>query len=250
MLFLRTLMVLSTLFSFETSAKTKYDRKERQKDVSLASGKVDDVRSYHATTTKVLNYPIFTVKDSIMKFGDHCNNAYRKKRELTPVEHDCRYHNENLIESLVVKSLRAGTWMKEENEVERFVVARKVYNRGENGYYELVKIKETANALKQRTIVIEQEMLTNDEARNFVSVRFKKDSPLETSKIRYTLTEIAPGKTELRYLYKATTKHWVLNKELSVPQVFASISKSINNLVATIGVESETQTRAIASEQN
>lgn len=250
MLFIRTLMILSALISFETSAKSKFDRKERQKDVSLASGKVDDVRTYHATTTKVLNFPLNVVKESITNYGDHCNNAYRKKRELTPVEYDCRYHNESYIESLVMKSLRQGTWMKEENEIERFVVARKIYNRGENGYYELVKVKESSNALKQHTIVIEQEMLTNDEARNFVSVQFKKDTPLETAKIRYTLTEIAPGKTELRYLYKATTKHWILNKELSVPQVFSSISRSINNLVTTIGVEAETLNRSIASEHN
>lgn len=250
MFFFKLLMVLSTLISFETSAKTKYDRKERQKDVSLASGKKDNVRSYHATTTKVLNVPLTVVKDSVLNFADRCNNAFRKKRELTPSEYDCRYHNDNLIESLVVRTLRQGTWVKEENEVERFVVARKIYHRGESGYYELVKIKESTNVLKQKTYVIEQDMLSNDQARNYVSVRFKKESPFETSKIRYTITEIAPGKTELRYIYKGTTTHWVLNKELSVPQVFASISKSINNLVSTIGTESEVQARSIASEKN
>jgi hypothetical protein len=250
MLFIRTLSILTILISFDISARTKYDRKERQKDVSLASGKEDNVRSYHATTTKVLNFPITIVKDSILNFGDKCNNAFRKKRELTSQEYDCKYHNENLVESLVVKTLRQGTWEKEENEKERFVVARKIYNRGESGYYELVKVKELNNILKQKTIVIEEEMLTNDEARNFVSVKFKKESPFETSDIRYTLTEIAPGKTELRYIYKGTTTHWVLNKEISVPQVFASISKSINNLVSSIGNESEVQTRTIASEHN
>lgn len=250
MLFFKLLMILTTLVSFETSAKTKYDRKERQKDVSLASGKKDNVRSYHATTTKVFNVPMNIVKDSILGFADRCNNAYRKKRELTSSDYDCRYHNENLVESLVVKSLRAGTWTKEENEVERFVVARKVYNRGESGYYELVKIKESTNVLKQKTYVIEQDMLSNDEARNYVSVKFKKETPFETSKIRYTITEIAPGKTELRYIYKGTTTHWVLNKEVSVPQVFAIISKSINNLVSSIGTETEVQARSIASERN
>jgi hypothetical protein len=243
-------MILSTLISFELSARVNYDRKETQKDVRLASGKNDNVRSYHATTTKVLNFPITTVKASILNFSDKCNNAYRKKRELTSAEFDCRYHNENLIESLVMKTLREGTWKKEDHETERFVVARKVYNRGESGYYELVKIKESLNVLKLKMIVIEEDMLSNDEARNYVSVKFKKESPFETSRIRYTLTEVAPGKTELRYIYKGTTTHWVLNKELSVPQVFASISKSINNLVTSIGTEAEVQTRSIASESN
>ncbi|MES2529018.1 MAG: hypothetical protein V4598_18170 [Bdellovibrionota bacterium] len=250
MLFIRTLMILSTLFSFEISAKVKYDRKERQKDVSLASGKKNDVRSYHATTTKVLNFPVTIVKDSILNFSDKCNNAYRKKRELTTADYDCKYHNENIIEQFVVKNLRNGTWKKEDHETERFVVAVKIYNRGESGHYDLVKIKETTNVLKQRTIIIEEDMLTNDQARDYVSVRFKKDSPFETSRIRYTLTEIAPGKTELRYIYKGTTTHWVLNKEISVPQVFSSLSKSINNLVSSIGSEAEVQTRSIASEAN
>lgn len=250
MLFIRTLMILTTLISFEVSAKSKFDRKERQRDVNLATGKKDDVRSYHATTTKVLNYPMTLVKDSILNFSDKCNNAYRKKRELTSTEYDCKYHNENIIEQSVVKNLRQGTWQKEDNETERFVVAIKIYNRGESGHYELVKIKETQNVLKQKTIIIEEEMLTNDQARNYVSVKFKKDSAFETSKTRYTLTEIAPGKTELRYIYKGTTTHWVLNKEVSVPQVFSSLSKSINNLVSSIGSEAEVQTRSIASEAN
>lgn len=250
MLFLRALMILTLFVSFELSARARYDRKERQKDVSLASSKKDDVRSYHAATTKVLNFPIQLVKASIVNFSDRCNNAYRKKREYTPMEYDCRYHNESYIESVILRDLRAGTWAKEDHEVDRFVVARRIYNRGENGYYELVKIKEFTNVLKQKTFVIEQDMLSNDQARLFVSVKVKKETPFETSKIRYTLTELAPGKTELRYIYKGTTRHWILNKELSVPQVFASISKSINNLVSTIGHESENQSRAIASEQN
>ncbi len=250
MLLIRTIMIFTILISFDISAKVKFDRKERQKDVNLASGKDNGVRSYQASTIKVLNFSVAVVKDSILNFSDKCNNAFRKKREYTPTEFDCRYHNENLIESFVVKEIRQGTWQKEDHETDRFVVGRKVYNRGESGYYELVKIKETMNPLKQKTIVIEEEMLSNDEARNFVSVKFKKESPFETSKIRYTLTEISPGKTELRYIYKGTTTHWILNKELSVPQVFAGISKSINNLVSSIGTESEVQTRKIASEQN
>jgi hypothetical protein len=250
MLLIRTIMILSTLFSLEISAKSRFDRKERQKDVNLATGKKDDVRSYHATITKVLNFPMVLVKDSILNFSEKCNNGYRKKRELTSHEYDCKYHNENIIEQAVVKNLRQGTWQKDENEKERFVVARKIYNRGESGHYELVKIKETTNILKQNTVIIEEEMLTNDQARKYVSVKFKKDSAFETSKARYTLTEISPGKTELRYIYKGTTTHWVLNKEVSVPQVFASLSKSIHNLVSSIGTEAEIQTRSIASEAN
>jgi hypothetical protein len=250
MLFIRILSIFTILISLEVTAGPKFDRKERQKDVSLASGKKDDVRSYHATTTKVLNYPIEVVRTSILNFTDKCNNAFRKKRELTSQNYDCRHHNENLVESLVMKSLRQGTWQKEENETDRFVVARKIYNRGESGYYELVKIKEMPNALKQKTVVIDEEMLTNDQARDYVSVKFKKESPFETSNIRFTLTELSPGKTELRYMYKGTTTHWVLNKEISVPQVFASISKSINTLVSSIGSEAEIQTRSIASEEN
>lgn len=250
MLFIRTLMILTTLFSFEISAKTKYDRKERQKDVSLATGKNDDVRSYHATTTKVLNFSMVAVKESILNFADKCNNAFRKKRELTSTEYDCKYHNENIIEQFVLKDLRRGEWLKDDHETERFVVARKIYNRGESGHYELVKIKETHNVLKQKTVTIEEEMLTNDQARNYVSVKFEKDSAFKTSRTRYILTEIAPEKTELRYIYKGTTTHWVLNKEVSVPQVFSSLSESIHNLVTSIATEAGVQSRSIASERD
>jgi hypothetical protein len=57
----------------------------------------------------------------------------------------------------------------------------------------------------------------------------------------FVLTEIHPEATNLSYEYFSETEHWLLNKEISVSQVFLSISKSINDLFRA--VENEAATR-------
>ena len=247
MAFLKVILCSSLLVSLGASAATKIDKKETINGVTVESGKEDSTRVYRGSITKSFPYPLTAVKSSVVNFEDKCNNKYKNRRQYGDKNRDCKYHNENLVETVTVRDINKEGWSKEANEVDRYVVGRQVYNRGSFGYYELVRVMEGKNEQNQKTLTIVLEMLDDSQAKTYIKPAFSKDSAFDKSLSLYVLTEISPKETTLTYAYEAETEHWVLNKEVSVPQVFASISKSINDLVKTVDAESSKVTRDLAS---
>ncbi len=241
------LLCVGWLITIQAFADTKMDKKESINGVSVQTGKHDGTRIYRGSITKMFPYGIQSVKNSIVNFQDRCNNSFKSRRQYTEKSVSCKYHNENLVETIVVKDIKKSGWVKETNETDRFILGRKVYNRGSFGYYELVTVHEGKDAHNKKTVSIRQKMLTDKEAKKYTNPLFNKDSAFDETIGTFTLTEVSPNETTLTYEYSAETEHWILNKEVSIPQVFASISKSINDLVKTVAAESSVLTRDLAS---
>ena len=241
------LLCAAWLISMQVFAETKMDKAESINGVAVQSGKHDNTRIYRGSITKTFPYGITAVKNSIVNFQDRCNNSLMNRRKYTNKKTPCKYHNENLVETIVVKDINKTGWSKNPNEIERYVLGRQIYNRGSFGYYELVTIHESKNSLNQKTVTVIQNMMSNSETKKYAKPLFEKDSAFDETSGTFILTETAPNETTLSYSYFAETEHWILNKEVSVPQVFVSISKSINDLVKTLDIESSKLTRDLAS---
>lgn len=227
-------------------AGTTSDKHDKINGVVLDSGKDDSVRTYKGLVNKTFSYPVETVLKSVLNFNEKCNNSYKNKREFTDKALDCKYHNDNLVESVLIRELKTG-WTKETNEVDRFLIGRKIYNRGNFNHYDLIKVFHTTNDLNQKVVTIHQRMLSTDESKQYVEPKFEKDSAFDDTVAIFTLVQTKPTETTFTYEYIASTDHWILNKEVSVPQVFSSISKSINDLVKTVDAETALQSRDVAS---
>ena len=239
-----TLFLVATI---STSALAETDKIEVLNGVQLRSGKKNDTRSYVGRIEKHFSFPIELVKKGITNFADKCNNQFKDKRKFTKGNGNCKYHNDNLVESFIIKDIRNAEKLKIYNEA--YLLGRIVYNRGSFGYYELVTITESKNNLNQRTISIATRMLEDKEAKTYINLKINKESAFNKSSTKFTLTEMSPSETKVSYEYNALTDHWILNKEVSVPQVFASMSKSINDLIQTIEDESTNQKRELASNE-
>ncbi|WPU66022.1 hypothetical protein [Peredibacter starrii] len=237
---------MTLALTFNAHAEMNFDKSDNLNGVILASGKAEKIRSYSGKISKDFPYSLEMVKNGITNFSEKCNNDYKSKREYTSTEAECKYFNEHLVETFVVKNLKPVEAYK---GVEHYLVGRQVYNRGTYTYYELVQIKNGVNDKNQKTMTISLEMLNDSEVKAFTEPKFGKDSAFDKSGSSYTLTEVGPGQTHMDYEYHAETDHWILNKEVSVPQVFASISKSINDLMRTVEAESSSQKRELASHQ-
>jgi len=235
------------LITSQVFAATKMDKIEFINGVSVQSGKHDSTRIYRGFITKIFPYGLSSVKFSVMKFQDRCNDSYKKRRKYTDKSTSCKYHNDNLVETIVVKDINKSGWTKDLNEVDRYVLGRQIYNRGSFGHYELVIVYEGKNTENQKIITVTQKMMNDEETKKYTKPVFEKDSAFDNAISTYTLTETGPNETTVTYEYKAETEHWILNKEVSVPQVFSSISKSINDLVKTMDEQSSLQSRDIAS---
>lgn len=241
------LLCAGCLISIHAFAETKMDKKESINGVSVQTGKHDSIRIYQGSITKTLPYGIDIVKTSVMNFQDRCNNSYKDRRQYTDKTITCKYHNDNLVETMIFKDIKQTGWTKEANETERYVLGRQVYNRGSFGYYELVKVFETKDSNNKKVIKVEQKMLSDKQVKEYIKPAFEKDSAFTETSGTFTLTEVSPTETTLTYEYNAETDHWILNKAVSVSQVFSSISKSINDLVKTLTKESSLKNRDIAS---
>lgn len=239
---LTVITLVMTMFSTVATAQT--DKTQHLNGVSLSSSKIDINRTFTATSEKEYAYPISLIKKSVTNFSDICNNDFQSWREYIPAEHHCKHHNENIIETFVVKEYPYS----QSNNKEQFLIGKRTYNRGNSNYYELVDIEETQNIKSQKIITIRFKMLTDTEAQKLIKPKFNNDSAFDQSFSTLTLTELSPYKTHLKYEYSAITDHWLLNKEVVVPQVFASISKSINNLLSIVENESGLLKRKMASQ--
>lgn len=241
------ILCLGWIISLHAFAETKMDKTDSINGVTLQSGKEDSTRIYRGSITKTFSYGIDSVIKSIVNFQEKCNNALKERRQYTDKSVDCKYLNDNLVETIIIKDIKQTGWEKEPNEIARYVLGRQIYNRASFGHYELIRIYETKNAQNQKTITIVQTMMSDNETKKYTKPLFEKDSAFDKSTSTFTVTEVSPKETLVNYEYQGITEHWILNKEISVPQVFSSISKSINDLVKTMDTESSILTRELAS---
>ncbi len=242
---LKTGLMLATLITTSAFGSIA-ERTDEINGVKLESGKIDSTRFYKGIVTKTYPFSIDQVRASVMNFDERCNNEFKDKREYTDKTKECSFHNENLVESVVVKDLTPG-WTKEEFEVDRFVIARRVYNRGSFSYNELVRVYEYTNDKNQKVVKINQSMIDDKEVKKYTKPLVTKDTAFDATSGTFILTQVAPNETRMDYVYNSETSHWILNKEVSVSQVFSSISKSLNDLVDIVEKESLSYSRDIAS---
>ncbi len=239
----QNLILLATLAaSLSSHAEYKIDKSEDFGGIALRSGKNDSVRRYTGSASRTIPYPIAVVRKGITNFADKCNNKLRSKREFTPASYDCKYHHEQVVESFL------ETGIPQTAQSESYLVGKKLYHLGNTRYYELVEVRDGTNEKGQRTTSISQRMLGDEEVTSLIKPKFKKSSDFDTRSVVYTLTETSPKETFLTYEYTAETDHWVLNKQLNVPQIFSSISKTIKEALTVIDKEASEQSRSVASQ--
>lgn len=244
---LKPILILSLFFSASSYSMSKFDKEETLNGIQLKSGKSNSVRTFSAKTEKTFSYPIELVKKGITNFTEKCNNSYKNKRKFTSRQSVCRYHNENLIETFIVQDMRPMEDFKKFHEV--YLLGRQVYNRGVFGYYEMVTINESQNEKKNKVVTIKLRMLDDNEVKYLITPKFSRESAFDKSTTIFTLTAVSPEETHVNYEYQAETDHWLLNKEISVPQVFVSIGKNMQELIKTVDTESGRQKRELASKE-
>lgn len=234
-------IIIATLLSTSAFAKKingfEVDNNEVHKKykVSLTSGKKDDVRFYKGLQTQTFTQSLEYVMKSVTNFEDKCNNDYKDRRELSDKKKNCSYHNGNLVESKIYRKLKE--YKKEENEIDRYLVARRIYNRSEYSHVDQIRVYETKNEQGQRVVTIRTDMLKDKHVKKYMKPPVEKDSVFKKAYSEFKLTEIDKNRTTLEYFYASETDHWLLNKSVSVGKVFDAMAKNIDLLFYSIKKE-------------
>ncbi len=234
-------LVLISLSAFADYSSYEVDDKETHEEtkVKMISGKKDSNRFYQGNLSQVFPAPFESVVAAVSNFTEKCNNELKDKRELTDKKYVCPYHNSNLVESKVYKVTKA--FVKEKDEIDRYLIARRIYNRESFSHMDLVRVYETKNSSGKRILTITQEMLTDKKAKALVENPLKQDSAFKKAFAKYTITEVNDKSTVLSYYYSSETDHWLLNKSISVGQVFDSMGASIGLLFDSISKKLESK---------
>lgn len=232
-------LILISLFSTLLIAKdffhkVEIDNEETIDNVVLKSGKKGDNRYYEGTLVKSFDRDIKSMKKAILAFNQRCNNEYKEKREFSDKKEDCKYHNGNVIENILHTDLKEYT--KEKNEIERLLISRRIYNREEFSQTDLVRVYQFEKD-KKNTIQIFMKMIKKKEAKKYIKPLVETNSAFNRNQGVFTLTEIAPNKTELAYTYNSRTDHWLINKSIAAGEVFENVSKSLNSLFKHLATE-------------
>lgn len=235
-LFLVTLFFTYNLIAKDFFHKVDIDEKDTINDVILLSGKKGDNRYYQGTLVKVFDRDIESLKKAINSFDQRCNDEYKEKRKYSDKKKDCKYFNGNVIENIIHKELKS--YKKNENEVERFLISRRIYNREEFSQTDLVIVYKTEEEGKEVQTIF-MEMIDKKEAKKYIDPLVDTESAFNRAHGTFKLTALSPKQTKLEYTYSSRTDHWLINKSIAAGEVFESMAKSLNNLFKHLDKESQ-----------
>jgi hypothetical protein len=200
------------------------DERETIGDINLVSGSDEEYRVYQAVINREYNAPIEMVVKHTLNFDEKCNNKYKRRRKITDRNSKCRFHNHNLVESIIIRDIKK-TYQKEQNEIDRFIVQREIYNRGRFHHNDLVVVKNWKNEKGQEVVTVSHSALHDNEAKQYLKNPVEFNSAFVRMTGYYTFTAISPTKTKVEYKYTSKTDHWLLTKSMIVGKVFDNMAK-------------------------
>jgi hypothetical protein len=229
-------MAALVIITFEGHAKAQIPKMDEIKTidgVKLGSSKKKGVRYYQGEIDNIIDASLETVFATVMDFKNRCNNSYKSRRDHLDKKFNCKYHNKNLIETVLIWNTKFKG-KKEKNETDRFMMKRYIYNRGSFQHTELAKVYKYKNEQGESTIKLSYRMVSDKEAKQYLDKYAEKDSAFISTEGTFILTQKDDGKTQLYYKYISKTDHWLLNKSMVVDEFFENMSKSMNNLLITL----------------
>lgn len=219
----------------------KIERKDNLHGVTVETGKQDKVRMYRATFSRTVAAPLEVVRAGIINFEQKCNNSFATKRVWTAKNQKCAFKNENIVEVRAEKDLI-------QTLPDHSIYSRHGYNRGAFFYQELVTETKEVDSQNRPVLVIKQEMLSEKEAAKWVKQTIENTSAFKTMTGVFKLTALSANETQVDYTYSTETTHWLLNKEVTVPQVFAGMGQGLKDLWVSIEANATQGERHIASQ--
>ncbi len=228
---LKLSLLLSTtiLLSSQLQAEVKVDGhslsgKKVIGAVTLHNARVKDTRIVLATQDREFPAGIDRIFNITRMFDQKCNNTYKNKRWFMDKKARCPFHNENLVESLIIRNVKKG-YTPEKNEVDRYIVKRHVYNTGNYSHNDLLLIKKYLNKDKEQVYELIHRMIDDKETKKYISKPIKHDSVFKYMQGIYKLISKGPNKTRVEYSYLSKTDHWMLNKDVVVDRIYRNTAR-------------------------
>ena len=222
---LANFLISTTLFA---SSGIKFEESYEKDNFIVKSALVDDTRYFQGEGEEMINSSMDKVLVEVLDFSGRCNQEYVKRRQETPKEYNCRFHNPSLIESVVIRDFKKSP--KSKKYLDEFILWRNVYNRNAWQYYDHV----TVTQLDKKNILVRFEMMTEDEQAIIIPNAKKRDTAFLTTGGEYYITALSENKTKVRMTYFSSTNHWLLSSGMAKGQIVEKIAEGSRRTLNSI----------------
>lgn len=195
--------------------------------VELISGKKEKTRAFQGRKTHIFTGSLDLVLEGIENFEEKCNNELKKHRKWKDSNYECPHFNKSLSDSKIVQI--ENKKQLQENQIKQYLVLRNIYNRQEFKHVDLVEVFRNKNEA-----IVKQTMLSDEDVTKYIDFDYKKKSVFNITYGEFRLKQIEKNKIELDYKYYLDTNHWLLNKSISVSEIFDSIAMGLDELFKSI----------------
>jgi hypothetical protein len=224
------------LVSSNSLIAKEFDGDKIINEVHCRSKKKKSVRSYLGRKTKTYNVSLDQAAKAVLDFPSRCNNELKERRVHTPKDFNCKYTNKNMVETVIIRDLKLKDKVTA-NELDRFVMARFIYNRNYFHHNEIATVERYQNEQKKQVVKIHHAMVDDTTAASLIDNPVKKNSAFISATGTFYITELAKDKVEIDYHYESSTDHWLLNKSVAISEFFESMASGINELYAALDGE-------------
>ncbi len=208
-------------------------KQERIKDVQIYFGEKDDVRLYQAFYNTNFSGDMKKALEFVVNFPNRCNNSYRKERKFLEKDFNCPIHNENLIETQIVRELKKT--QQTPGMIDQFVLKRRIWNKGLHTYNDLVTVKKlTPKEGESEAVEVSYRLLTDEESKSFIDNPVPFDNAFFYTVGTYRLAQSKDGKVDVQYSYATKTDHWFLTSGMVQGSIHSSIATGVRLAVDSI----------------
>lgn len=202
----------------------KLAKKDKIKDVQIYAAEKDGDRVYYASYETTIEGDFDKAVHFVVNFPSRCNNSYRKERKFLAKDVECVYHNENMIESQIERKLKV-LYEDQGNVIDRFVLKRRIWNKGLHTYNDLVMVKELPKQGKQEKVIeVSYRLLNDEEAAELIDNPLPFDNAFYYTIGTYRLIKLPENKIQIQYSYQTKTNHWFLTSSMIQGSVHSSLA--------------------------
>lgn len=219
--------------SYLINDSIKIDKTNQLMGVDLSTGKKSTFRFYRGDIKKEFLTSVDHVANAILDYQNRCNNKFKEKRKYLDKNKNCPYYVDHLVES-VIHPLKD----KIDQETEAFIVTYYINKRGRYIQNDLVKVYKN-DVDNKKNIKIVQQMIDDQQLKKLIpGIKDLNDNIFQDQVVEYLIEEVN-GKAILNYRYEMKTNHWLVNKIISVPEVFENMSETIGQFMSALGEQTK-----------
>lgn len=227
------LIIIFSLFTLTStvgfcSSEIKFEESIEKYQFIVRNALLDGTRFFQGEGEETIESNLEKVLVQVLDFSGRCNQDYASRREQTSKDDKCRFHNQSMIESVIIREYKYPK--REKKLLDEFILWRNVFNKNVWQYYDYVTVEQ----LDSKNIRVHFEMMSEAEVKNYIENPKKVDAAFKTTGGEFLITSLGKNKTKVKFTYFSSTDHWLLSSGMAKGQIVEKIAEGSRRTLDSI----------------